>query len=166
MEGVSFLGEGNSVPGGAQTSRPGNPSPEKRFTGRICSLPRIRLQENVLGTLGGAGGSSKGTWTPTHLGGGRVDLPADRRGSPTLEGAQRAQGPGAALPLCLDLGPGRPGRAWWLRPSGRAQGRVRRPSGSGEEPGPPQRPDAHARPRAAFSASQHPSSQHCTPLSN
>lgn len=56
MEGVSFLGEGNSVPGGAQTSRPGNPSPEKRFTGRICSLPTIRFQENALGTLGGAGG--------------------------------------------------------------------------------------------------------------
>ena len=142
-----------------------------RFTGRICSSPRIRLQENALGTLGGTGGgpAPRAPGHPLTWGAGGLTCPqiAGARLPWRALSERRVRAP--LLPSALDLGPGRLGRAWWLRPAGRAQGRVRRPSGSGEGPGLPQRPDAHARlrvPRGAFSASQHPSSQHCTPLSN
>lgn len=94
------------------------------------------------------GNSSGGTWTPTHLGRGAPrrapqESGRDRQGSLPWRALGERRGPALLLPLA-----GRPGASvcsagrWWLglrpiglRPAGRAPGRVRRPGGSGEEPG-------------------------------
>ena len=101
-------------------------------------------------------------------------------GSPTLEGARRARGPGAAPPLARHLGwVGRVGSSGLggstsapgsSAPHGRARpGQSRAPERLRGGAWATQSPDERARPQAprgAFCAPRHSSPQPCVPLSN
>lgn len=81
-------------------------------------------------------------------------------------GVRRRSTPG--ISRRVDSGPWELLGADQLLPEGRARGKVRRPGGSGEEPGLPPRPDAHSllhEPRGALPAPQHSPPEHRTPLS-
>lgn len=169
---LSFLGGKAtfSLPRGAETSRPGNPSTGQSFTGgnsphqgpvyrEMPWVPLVALEKPTPRALG-----HPLTWGEGDLA--RAAGAADRRGSLTLQGAQRARGPGAAPPFRSprQAWVGSAGPGWFrlrpigLRLAGRARGRVRRPGGSGEELGLPPRPDAHA-----LFQTVHPGYTVCTP---
>lgn len=126
---------------------PGEPSTEKSSTGRTPFSPRTCSQGNALGALSCAQGPTPRA--PAHplpwAVAWRAPQGPQTSGLTYLGGRAARGGPALLLSGLPASGPGRlRSRPTGLRLEGRARSGVRRPGGSGEEPGLAPRPDARA----------------------